>query len=66
MPLICGMRCFKRRSMPCRSVACELGQPMQLPYALHNPNFVVDLSAIPVGASVATISMLELLQPASK
>ena len=39
------------------------GQPMQVPYAAHNPNFIVDLAAIPVGTSVATISMLELLQP---
>jgi hippurate hydrolase len=42
------------------------GQPMQVPYAAHNPNFIVDLAAIPMGASIATISMLELLQPASK
>lgn len=39
------------------------GQPMQVPYAAHNPNFIVDLAAIPVGTSVATISMLELLRP---
>jgi metal-dependent amidase/aminoacylase/carboxypeptidase family protein len=32
-----------------------------LSYSAHNPNFVVDLKAIPVGAKVATISMLELL-----
>lgn len=38
------------------------GQPMQVPYAAHNPNFMVDLAAIPVGTSIATIAMLELLQ----
>jgi len=32
-----------------------------LPYSAHNPNFVVDLEAIPVGTKVATVSMLELL-----
>jgi len=42
------------------------GQPMQVPYAAHNPNFIVDLAAIPMGTSVATISMLELLQPGAK
>ncbi len=38
------------------------GQPMQVPYAAHNPNFMVDLAAIPMGTSIATIAMLELLQ----
>lgn len=32
-----------------------------LPYSAHNPNFVVDLDAIPVGTKVATVSMLELM-----
>ncbi len=32
------------------------------PYSAHNPNFVVDLRAIPFGTRVATISMLDLLQ----
>lgn len=32
-----------------------------MPYSAHNPNFVVDLKAIPVGTEVATVSMLELL-----
>jgi hippurate hydrolase len=40
------------------------GVAMTLPYSAHNPNFVVDLAAIPVGASIATIAMLDLLQPA--
>jgi hippurate hydrolase len=39
------------------------GEPMRLPYSGHNPNFVVDLAAVPMGTAVATISMLELLQP---
>jgi hippurate hydrolase len=39
------------------------GEPMRVPYSGHNPNFVVDLAAIPMGTAVATISMLELLQP---
>lgn len=39
------------------------GQPMQVPYAAHNPNFIVDLAAIPMGTSIAIMSMLELLQP---
>lgn len=38
------------------------GEPVTLPYSAHNPNFVVDLAAIPAGTSIATISMLELLQ----
>jgi hippurate hydrolase len=33
----------------------------EVPYSLHNPDFVVDLAAIPVGAKVATVAMLELL-----
>ncbi|MCK7499302.1 MAG: hypothetical protein MZW92_59245 [Comamonadaceae bacterium] len=33
----------------------------EIPYSLHNPDFMVDLKAIPVGTKVATISMLELL-----
>jgi hippurate hydrolase len=32
-----------------------------LPYSAHNPNFVVDLKAIPIGAQVATVAMLDLL-----
>jgi hippurate hydrolase len=31
------------------------------PYANHNPNFVVDLAAIPVGANVGATCVLELL-----
>ncbi|MDC5342129.1 hypothetical protein OHW48_18755, partial [Acinetobacter baumannii] len=30
-------------------------------YIAHNPNFIVDLKALPVGAKVTTVSMLELL-----
>jgi hippurate hydrolase len=33
----------------------------EVPYSLHNPDFVVDLAAIPVGTKVATVAMLELL-----
>lgn len=32
-----------------------------MPYSAHNPNFIVDLKAIPVGTKVATFSMLELM-----
>lgn len=32
-----------------------------MPYSAHNPNFVVDLKAIPVGTKMATVSMLELM-----
>lgn len=42
------------------------GEPMRVPYSGHNPNFVVDLSAIPMGTSIATIAMLDLLQPGPK
>jgi hippurate hydrolase len=42
------------------------GEPLRPPYAGHNPNFVVDLAAIPVGTEIATIAMLELLQPGAK
>lgn len=31
------------------------------PYVPHSPNYIVDLKALPVGAKVATVSMLELL-----
>lgn len=36
-------------------------QGQMWPYAPHNPNFVVDLRALPVGTKVATIALLELL-----
>lgn len=32
-----------------------------MPYSAHNPNFVVDLKAISIGAKVATVSMMELM-----
>jgi hypothetical protein len=32
-----------------------------LPYSAHNPNYVVDLAAIPVGAKAASVTVLELL-----
>ncbi len=32
-----------------------------MPYSPHNPNFVVDLKAIPVGTKIASVAMLELL-----
>jgi len=39
----------------------------KFPYMNHNPNFIVDLKAIPFGARVATLSALELLgKPAEK
>jgi len=33
-----------------------------MPYSAHNPNFMVDLAAIPVGTRIATTAMLELLE----
>lgn len=33
-----------------------------VPYSAHNPNYIVDLAAIPLGTKVATAAMLELLQ----
>jgi len=41
--------------------AAALEEGKSLPYSAHNPNFVVDLKAIPVGTNIATVSMLELL-----
>lgn len=41
--------------------AAAIREGKALPYSAHNPNFVVDLEAIPVGAKVATVSMLGLL-----
>ena len=32
-----------------------------LPYSAHNPNFVVDLKAIPMGTKIAAVAMLDLL-----
>jgi len=37
-----------------------------VPYSAHNPNFVVDLAAIPIGTKVATVAMLELLAEAAE
>lgn len=42
--------------------AAALKEGKSFPYSAHNPNFVVDLQAIPFGTRVATISMLDLLQ----
>jgi metal-dependent amidase/aminoacylase/carboxypeptidase family protein len=42
------------------AVARQQGKTM--PYAAHNPNFVVDLKAIPAGTKIATVAMLELLK----
>lgn len=36
-----------------------------MPYSAHNPNFIVDLKAIPVGTRIATVAMLELLANAA-
>lgn len=33
----------------------------EVPYSAHNPNYIVDLKAIPVGSRAATGAMLELL-----
>jgi amidohydrolase len=43
------------------AAAQKPGQAMTLPYSAHNPNFVVDLKAIPVGTKIATVAMLDLL-----
>jgi hippurate hydrolase len=42
------------------------GEPMRPPFSGHNPNFVVDLSAIPMGTAIATVSMLDLLQSVAR
>lgn len=47
------------------AAAQKPGEPITLPYSAHNPNFIVDLAAIPFGTSVATIAMLELLATGS-
>lgn len=39
--------------------AREVGKPF--PYANHNPDFFVDLAAIPIGAKVNTIAVLSIL-----
>lgn len=41
--------------------AAGLKQGKAMPYMAHNPNFMVDLKAIPLGTKVATVSMLDLL-----
>lgn len=41
--------------------AAAIKEGKAMPYSAHNPNFVVDLKAIPVGTKVATVSMLGLL-----
>jgi hippurate hydrolase len=35
------------------------------PFAAHNPNFQVDLAAIPLGTQIGTLSVLEILTAAS-
>jgi amidohydrolase len=35
----------------------------QFPFSAHNPNFMVDLKAIPEGTRVATISVFDLMRP---
>lgn len=42
--------------------AAALAEGKTMPYSAHNPNFVVDLAAIPVGTRIATTAMLELLK----
>lgn len=41
--------------------AAAVKEGKMFPYSAHNPNFVVDLKAIPFGTQVATVSMLDLL-----
>lgn len=41
--------------------AASVAAGQGVPYSAHNPNFIVDLAAIPVGTEVATVSMLELM-----
>lgn len=43
------------------AAAQKEGEGVSFPYSAHNPNFVVDLKAIPVGTRVATVAMMELL-----
>ncbi len=40
-------------------VAAKAGKA--LPFSAHNPDFRVDLNAIPVGAKVGALSVLELM-----
>jgi hippurate hydrolase len=40
--------------------AAAQAEGKMLPYSAHNPNFVVDLKAIPIGTEVATVSVLDL------
>ena len=42
--------------------AAAVKEGKAFPYSAHNPNFVVDLRAIPFGTHIATVSMLDLLQ----
>jgi hippurate hydrolase len=42
--------------------AAARAEGKSMPYSAHNPNFVVDLAAIPVGTRIATTAMLELLK----
>lgn len=41
--------------------AAAIKEGKAMPYSAHNPNFIVDLKAIPVGTKIATVSMLDLL-----
>ncbi|MDX8529539.1 amidohydrolase [Mesorhizobium sp. VK25A] len=41
--------------------ADAVAKGLQFPYSAHNPNFVVDLKAIPFGTKIATVAMLDLL-----
>lgn len=40
--------------------AAARAEGKMLPYSAHNPNFIVDLKAIPIGTEVATVAVLDL------
>lgn len=43
------------------AVRASMAAGKGFPYSAHNPNFVVDLRAIPIGTEVATVATMELL-----
>ncbi len=47
-------------------VAAARAKGLEVPFANHNPNYQVDLEAIPFGAKVAAVITLELLNNQSR
>ena len=60
-----GLRDLSARAAAMRGLAEQARKEGKfLPYAAHNGNFRVDLAAVPLGAKIAAVAMLDLLAKA--